>query len=88
MDLEVLEDAARIRLLPEVSIVIPLLNEADNLRPLYEALCVAMEQVGRSWEVVFIDDVVIAPRARLYEMPDQCGRQRSRRPASGRSGWR
>jgi glycosyltransferase involved in cell wall biosynthesis len=55
MELEVLEDA-RIRLLPEVSIVIPLLNEADNLRPLYEALCIAMERVDRSWEVVFIDD--------------------------------
>jgi glycosyltransferase involved in cell wall biosynthesis len=41
---------------PEVSIVIPLLNEADNIRPLYRSLCAVMEAGGWKWEVIFVDD--------------------------------
>ncbi len=41
---------------PDVSIVIPLLNEADNIPSLYHDLHQAMVLTGRSWEVVFIDD--------------------------------
>jgi glycosyltransferase involved in cell wall biosynthesis len=41
---------------PEVSVVIPVFNEADNLLPLYHALRAAMEDTGRTWEAIFIDD--------------------------------
>ena len=41
---------------PEVSVVIPLYNEADNILPLYNALRSAMDKFGYLWEVVFIDD--------------------------------
>src|SRR5215510_9722625 len=48
------EQMGRIR--PEVSIVIPLFNEADNIPALYRALEAAMDQCGRAWEVIFVDD--------------------------------
>lgn len=41
---------------PLVSIVIPLLNEEDNIVPLYERLRLAMEQEEWTWEVIFVDD--------------------------------
>jgi glycosyltransferase involved in cell wall biosynthesis len=41
---------------PQLSLIIPVLNEADNLLPLYERLATSLEQVGQSCEVVFIDD--------------------------------
>jgi glycosyltransferase involved in cell wall biosynthesis len=41
---------------PEVSVVVPLFNEADNVLPLYHALHHAMALIGRRWEVIFVDD--------------------------------
>jgi glycosyltransferase involved in cell wall biosynthesis len=41
---------------PHLSLIIPLLNEADNLLPLYERLATSLEQVGRPYEIIFIDD--------------------------------
>ena len=41
---------------PEVSVVVPLFNEADNLLLLYHALHHAMALSGRRWEVIFVDD--------------------------------
>ena len=38
----------------EVSIIIPTFNEKDNIKPLFEKLCAALE--GVSWEAVFVDD--------------------------------
>ena len=40
----------------DVSIVIPVLNEAGNILPLYHAICNAMATTGRTWEVLFVDD--------------------------------
>lgn len=40
----------------DVSVVVPLFNEAGNVRALYEALHQAMTLTGRTWEVIFIDD--------------------------------
>ena len=40
----------------DLSIVIPLYNEADNVRPLYDALKAALETLGRSYEIIVVDD--------------------------------
>jgi glycosyltransferase involved in cell wall biosynthesis len=39
-----------------VSIVIPLLNEADNVMALYQRVRAAMERGKRTWEAIFVDD--------------------------------
>jgi len=41
---------------PDVSIVIPVYNEEANLEPLYERLKRVLEDLGRPYEVVFVDD--------------------------------
>jgi glycosyltransferase involved in cell wall biosynthesis len=41
---------------PELSIVIPLYNEVDTIPLLAERLEAAMEELGRSWEAIIIDD--------------------------------
>lgn len=46
------EPAAR----PELSIVVPMFNERDNVRPLYDAVTQALAQLGRAYELICIDD--------------------------------
>jgi len=41
---------------PELSIVIPLYNEAENVELLYTELSAALDTVGRSYEVIVVDD--------------------------------
>lgn len=41
---------------PELSIVIPLYNEAENIEPLYAELSAALAEVGRAYEVIIVDD--------------------------------
>jgi glycosyltransferase involved in cell wall biosynthesis len=41
---------------PEVSVVIPLYNEADNLEQLHSELSSSLESMGRSYEVILVDD--------------------------------
>ncbi len=41
---------------PLLSVVIPLYNEAENVEPLYSELSAALDQVGRSYEVIVVDD--------------------------------
>jgi glycosyltransferase involved in cell wall biosynthesis len=41
---------------PDVSIVIPVFNEAENVTPLYHALTSALQATGYTWEVIFVDD--------------------------------
>ncbi|MEW6755923.1 MAG: glycosyltransferase family 2 protein [Candidatus Latescibacterota bacterium] len=41
---------------PDLSVVIPVLNEEESLRPLYAQLEPVLEGLGVSWEVVFVDD--------------------------------
>ena len=40
----------------DVSIVVPVFNEVENVPFLYRALSAAMDRTGYSWEVVFVDD--------------------------------
>jgi glycosyltransferase involved in cell wall biosynthesis len=41
---------------PDISIVIPVFNEAENIRALYDAVKGAMAATAYVWETVFIDD--------------------------------
>lgn len=41
---------------PEVSVIVPLFNEQESIRPLYAAIIQAMEELGRSFEIVLVDD--------------------------------
>jgi glycosyltransferase involved in cell wall biosynthesis len=40
----------------DISIVVPLFNERDNLVPLHEELVKVMAMVGRPYEILFVDD--------------------------------
>ena len=40
----------------ELSVVAPIFNEADNLRPLLDRLVPALESCARSFEIIFVDD--------------------------------
>ena len=39
-----------------LSVVMPLYNEEQSIRPLYEQLTAALEREGRSYEIIFVDD--------------------------------
>jgi glycosyltransferase involved in cell wall biosynthesis len=39
-----------------ISVTIPICNEAGNLKPLYDRVREAMEQVGGEWELILVDD--------------------------------
>jgi cellulose synthase/poly-beta-1,6-N-acetylglucosamine synthase-like glycosyltransferase len=41
---------------PELSIIIPLYNETENLNPLYLELMPSLDEINRSVEVIFVDD--------------------------------
>jgi glycosyltransferase involved in cell wall biosynthesis len=41
---------------PTLSLIIPLLNEADNLAPLYERLTASLTGVDQPYEILFVDD--------------------------------
>jgi glycosyltransferase involved in cell wall biosynthesis len=41
---------------PELSIFLPVYNEEENLAPLHANLARALEQLGRSYEILYIDD--------------------------------
>lgn len=40
----------------ELSIFLPVYNEEENLRPLHEKVTAAMAALGRSYEVIYVDD--------------------------------
>lgn len=41
---------------PEISVALPVFNEADNLDELRDRLVKALDAAGRTWEIVFVDD--------------------------------
>ena len=49
---------------PDISVVIPVYNEEEGLPFLFERLYPALDALGRSYEVVFVDDG--SPSSSLY----------------------
>ena len=41
---------------PDISVFLPVLNEEPNLRPLHEKLNLALAQLGRTAEIIYVDD--------------------------------
>ena len=41
---------------PDLSIIVPVFNEEDNVREVYEGLAPALERLGLGWEMIFVDD--------------------------------
>jgi len=41
---------------PDISILVPLFNEAESLPELYEKITAVLKQLNRSYEILFIDD--------------------------------
>jgi len=41
---------------PELSIVIPVYNESENIAPLYQEVTAALAELGRAYEVIVVDD--------------------------------
>lgn len=42
--------------MPELSVVLPVYNEAENILPLFEELMPVLEATGRSFEIIAVDD--------------------------------
>jgi glycosyltransferase involved in cell wall biosynthesis len=40
----------------ELSVVVPLFNEAPTVRALYDELCGALDPLGLAWEAIYVDD--------------------------------
>lgn len=41
---------------PELSVVLPVYNEAENLPTLYQRLVAVLDAIGMSYEIIFVDD--------------------------------
>jgi dolichol-phosphate mannosyltransferase len=41
---------------PDISVIVPVFNEADNILPLAQEIAAAFASVPRSWELIFVDD--------------------------------
>jgi len=48
--------AAPERPAPDVSVIVPVHDEQENVEPLCEAIVQALEELGRTWEVIVVDD--------------------------------
>jgi glycosyltransferase involved in cell wall biosynthesis len=56
------------RIVPKYSIVVPFHNEEENVTTLYDRVKLMMEQVGDSFEMVFVDD---GSRDRTYRLLEE-----------------
>jgi glycosyltransferase involved in cell wall biosynthesis len=41
---------------PEISVLLPVYNEEQNIRPLHAKLAQALDRFGRSYEIIYVDD--------------------------------
>ena len=41
---------------PQLTITVPIYNEEQNIAPLYEKVTAAMATLGKTWELVLVDD--------------------------------
>jgi len=64
----------------DISIIVPVFNEAENVLPMSREVAAAMGTVGREWELVFVDDASTddTPR-RIAEAAQAGGRVRGLR---------
>mgnify|MGYP000426808104 CR=1 FL=1 len=60
---------------PAVSVVVPVHNEADNIRPLVAEIAAALEGAGEAYEMVYVDD------GSRDATPDRLRRARGDHPA-------
>ena len=56
MNVSLVSQPARQRPEPYVSVVVPLFNEGQNVKPLYRSLRSVLDKTGYAWEVIFVDD--------------------------------
>ncbi len=56
----------------DLSIVVPLYNERDNLAPLHQDLSRELQQLGRSYEILFIDDGSIDGSLEVLRAVQRC----------------
>jgi len=42
--------------IPHLSVVVPVYNELSNVEPLVRRTCSALDNLGRSWELILVDD--------------------------------
>ena len=41
---------------PELSLFLPVLDEEENLRPMHAKISAALDQLGKTAEVIYVDD--------------------------------
>lgn len=72
MEYSMREHESRFKSEPEVSVIVPVFNEAENILPLYSAIRSAVADLGRTWEIIFVDDGSTDPTySRLKQLHEQ-----------------
>lgn len=65
---------------PDISVVIPVYNEQENIRLLWDELVPVLEDLDRPWEVIFVDDgSTDESRSRILEVMHRCLPHHTRR---------
>jgi glycosyltransferase involved in cell wall biosynthesis len=59
----------------DLSIIVPLYNEEESIRPLYDAIVSAADTIGIEYEIVFVDD---GSRDKTFELAKELAHQNNR----------